>query len=347
MEEHSQKEMWITGEGDLLATQKPGVFSDLLQAARSLRKELAPDLQVEASDLINELALSLATLPRIEFSGRIRFFEFCRTLIALDLHSRLAIWKARSNVSVIHERELLSGGENSILDMMALAGTLDKMNSVQPRLAKIVELRFFCGLGIAEIASKLSISEATVKREWRLAKLWLYRELPDTESPPENSTPVPSIDESISLRGSVITLELIDPVLLLELTKHPALLQSLDWRTFEKVLAVMLEKLGYTIELQRGTKDGGIDLFAIRKSEEFGLHRYLLQAKRYSKPVGIEPVRELLFLQSHHRITKACLATTSKFTKGAWELADQYQWQLKLTDYEKLVEWLGRSAKRS
>lgn len=98
---------------------------------------------------------------------------------------------------------------------------------------------------------------------------------------------------------------------------------------------------GYEIELKRGTKDGGVDLFAIQASGIFGKQRYLLQAKRWSHAVGVELVRELLFLHSHHRVTKSCLATTSRFTKGAWELLDDYRWQLELKDYEALQEWVG------
>lgn len=142
---------------------------------------------------------------------------------------------------------------------------------------------------------------------------------------------------------SEITLDLVDPLLLDMLTKHPELLKSLEWRTFEKLLARILEDLGYEIELQRGTKDGGVDVFALKRDSVFGAHRYLLQAKRWSNAVGVEPVRELLFLHGHHRITRSCLATTSRFTSGAWELAREYAWQLELKDFDKLMEWVELS----
>jgi restriction system protein len=78
----------------------------------------------------------------------------------------------------------------------------------------------------------------------------------------------------------------------------------------------------------------------------FGPQRFLLQAKRYSNKVGIEPVRQLAFLHSHLRATKSCLATTATFTKGAWELAQQYQWQLELRDFDGLQEWIKYAAER-
>jgi hypothetical protein len=143
--------------------------------------------------------------------------------------------------------------------------------------------------------------------------------------------------------ASEITLDLVDPLLLDLLAKNPNLLKTLEWRTFEKLLARILADLGYEIELQGGTKDGGVDIFALKRDSIFGSHRYLLQAKRWSHAVGVEPVRELLFLHGHHRMTRSCLATTSRFTSGAWELARDYAWQLELRDFDKLLEWINLS----
>lgn len=147
--------------------------------------------------------------------------------------------------------------------------------------------------------------------------------------------------------NSAISLTLVDPVLLEAIAKNPKLLKSLDWRTFEKLLARILETLGYEIELQRGTKDGGVDLFALKKDSIIGPHRYLLQAKRWAGSVGVEPVREILFLHTDYRVTKSCLATTSRFTEGAWEYARSYKWWLELKDFERLQEWVGLAVKSS
>lgn len=140
-----------------------------------------------------------------------------------------------------------------------------------------------------------------------------------------------------------VHLELVDPMLLKAIEQHPTLLKSLGWRTFEEVLAEVLHRLGYEIELRRGTKDGGIDIFALKREDAFGLHRYLIQAKRWSKSVGVAPVREIMFLHNQHRITKSCLATTSSFTKGAWKLGSEFQWQLELRDLQRLQEWVKKA----
>lgn len=135
-------------------------------------------------------------------------------------------------------------------------------------------------------------------------------------------------------------LDLINYELYEAITMHPELLLSMSWRKFEIFLANVLESLGYEIELTCGTKDGGIDIVAITKQSVFGSHKYLVQAKRWSNKVGVDPVRELLFLGNHHRASKSCLATTSDFTRGAWELSRQYPWQLELRDYQGLRDWV-------
>ena len=122
-------------------------------------------------------------------------------------------------------------------------------------------------------------------------------------------------------------------------------MDTIDWRIFEEMLADMLKTFGYTIELTKRTKDGGIDVIAIKSDNDFGLHKYILQAKRYSNRVQVSPVRELLFLHDDQRASKSCLATTSTFTKGAWELADKFRWTLELKDKEGILNWIDKVIK--
>ena len=119
----------------------------------------------------------------------------------------------------------------------------------------------------------------------------------------------------------------------------------MNWRAFERLLADILESFGFEVELQRGTKDGGVDIFAIERSHPLGTQRYLLQAKKWTNAVGVEPVRQLAFLHTHYKATKSCLATTATFTRGAWELAHQYKWQIELKDYDGLVQWVRAAAR--
>lgn len=206
---------------------------------------------------------------------------------------------------------------NSVNQLMAL---VDKLHANDSHLARFAALRLFGGLTLPEISTRTGETIAKVRREWGRLKL-------EIESLADNPT------------SPLIVLP-ADDGLLRMLCSQPELMRTLDWRSFEKVLATVLERIGFEIELQKGTKDGGIDIFALRADPTLGAHRYLIQAKRWSHKVGVEPVRELLFLHSQFRATKSCLATTASFSRGAWRLAAEYRWQLELRDLAGLRDWL-------
>lgn len=200
---------------------------------------------------------------------------------------------------------------------------IERIRASDSSLARFAALRLFGGLTLVEIAKRTSSPLASVRHSWELLKAEL----------------------SIQQKTSPVAILGVDVQLLRTIQTHPELLGTLDWRSFEKVLAEVLDRLGFEIELQRGTKDGGVDIFALRGDSTFGSHRYLIQAKRWTSRVGIEPVRELLFLQEHYRVSKGCLATTARFTRGAWQLANEYKWRLELRDIEGIREWIGLALK--
>jgi DNA-directed RNA polymerase specialized sigma24 family protein len=210
---------------------------------------------------------------------------------------------------------------NITLHLSDLAQLVESAGPDYQSLLRLVSLRVIGGWSLREIAKRDGVSLDTIAEMWVRARALLH-------------------DSATANVGRIITLDLVDIRLLEVMIGDPALSGMLNWRAFERALAAIVERLGYEVELQRGTKDGGIDIIAVRRDVAFGGHRYLLQAKRWSNRVGVEAVREVLFLREHYRATKACLATTSTFTRGAWQLADEYRWQLELRDYEKLLEWL-------
>lgn len=138
----------------------------------------------------------------------------------------------------------------------------------------------------------------------------------------------------------LLRLDTIDLALYRTIQTNPELLRTMNWRKFERLLADVLETLEYEVELRKGTKDGGIDIIAVKRSDEWGDQRYLLQAKRWKDRVGVEPVERLMFLKSDFGATKCCLATTSTFTRGAWALGRDYRWELELRDYKGLRKWI-------
>lgn len=230
------------------------------------------------------------------------------------------------------ENRIIQIGTDSLHSLM----TLDEIRPpgadliLAPETARILALRLVTGLTFPEIAARLTMPVEEIHRQWALGQTVL------------TEVPMPSANDYATL----VSFDLLDTAILRAVHEHPELLRTLQPREFERLLARALDLLGYEIELGRGTKDGGVDIFAIKRDSALGHHRYLIQAKRWKHRVGIEPVRELIFLHQHYRATKSCLATTSTFTRGAWALGGEYSWQLELKDYDLLKQWLYQAARK-
>ena len=123
-------------------------------------------------------------------------------------------------------------------------------------------------------------------------------------------------------------------------------IQEMPPRHFEDLVAGVLQDSGYTVELTPLTRDGGYDIVASRQSSLLGLgpERILVQCKRWRNPVGIESVRELVFLKSHTGVSRVVLVTTSRFTSGAKRVATQHG--VDLVDGEALGAWMQSMKQR-
>ncbi|MFI5398617.1 MAG: restriction endonuclease [Candidatus Binatia bacterium] len=130
--------------------------------------------------------------------------------------------------------------------------------------------------------------------------------------------------------------------LLLFLAKHPNVLRDLDWRRFEEVVAALLEKSGFTVHLQRGTKDGGVDIIAANHVDVDNIVM-LVQCKQVRRYVGVEVVRQLHGVVQQRRATMGLVATTSYFTRSAIEFREPVAATLMLRDFNEISAWLKRS----
>ncbi len=130
------------------------------------------------------------------------------------------------------------------------------------------------------------------------------------------------------------------------LAKHPELLYTLEPRKFEELVAEIFRDKGYNVELTPKTRDGGKDIYAIRK-EPFGSLLYVIECKRYasSNKVGVEVVRGLYGVTQAEKATMGIIATTSTFTSTALDFAAPLKYQLSLRDYDALQEWLSEYSK--
>jgi RNA polymerase sigma factor (TIGR02999 family) len=174
---------WGTGSDAALDELMPLVYSELRTiAAGQLRGERA-DHTLQATALVNEAFLRLINQDRVLWQNRGHFFAVAAKAmrrILVDHARRRSARKRGGN----DRRVPLDGVDIAVaaeVDLLELEGSLSRLEALDPRQARIVELRFFAGCTMEEVAETLGISVSTAKRQWRLARVWLRGEL-DRES---------------------------------------------------------------------------------------------------------------------------------------------------------------------
>jgi len=138
----------------------------------------------------------------------------------------------------------------------------------------------------------------------------------------------------------------VDEHLIRYFSEHPEEIKTMNRRLFEEMIAELFKGFGYEVELTKQTRDGGIDIIAIKDLEVSV--KYIIQAKRptLEKPVGIDPVRALYGVKSDEKATKAILATTTYFTRDANLFFERHEWELEPRDYEGIMKWIKQYLKQ-
>ena len=174
---------WKDGNREALDRLIPVVYDELRTlASRQLAREWRHD-RLQTTTVVNEAYIKLFAQRDVDWQNRGHFFA-----IAAQLMRRILVDHARRELREKHgggavHIELADAQSKAtepsldVLDALALDTALQKLEALDPDQGRIVELRFFGGLTVEETASVLGISPATVKREWAVAKGWLYREL--------------------------------------------------------------------------------------------------------------------------------------------------------------------------
>jgi RNA polymerase sigma factor (TIGR02999 family) len=187
-------ERWSGGDERALDQLLQWVVRDLKKmAARHLGAERAGHT-LQPTALVNETYLRLVGQRRVLWKNRAQFFALAATLMRRVLidHARARAARKRAGRRVTLESGVDIGvpPERGI-DALALDDALRRLEKMAPRQARIVEMRFFSGLSVEEVAAALDVSAATVKADWALARAWLYRELAsrDEGDPPSRATP--------------------------------------------------------------------------------------------------------------------------------------------------------------
>jgi RNA polymerase sigma-70 factor, ECF subfamily len=174
---------WTGGDRDALARVLPLVYAELRRiAARQLSSEDAAH-SIDPTDLVHALYLELVEQRRATWLNRTQFFavvaQMMRRILVDHARARLAAKRGGTTVTV-SLASLVSdpaAAETPVSDVLSIDRALERLAARDSEHARIVELRFFAGLSIEETADVLERSPATVKRAWRVAKAWLFREL--------------------------------------------------------------------------------------------------------------------------------------------------------------------------
>jgi len=158
----------------------PLVYRELRRIAASYLRHESPQHTLEPTALVHEAWLRLAKLPEMDWQSRSHFFAVCATVMRRILvdHARASHARKRGDSwdAVTIDEAVLPSPERAP-EILALDEALVRLNALDARQAKIVELRFFAGMTEEEAGAALGISARTVKRDWRIAKAWLYKEL--------------------------------------------------------------------------------------------------------------------------------------------------------------------------
>ena len=171
---------WTRGEEAALDELTPLVHSELRRLARAYLRRERDGHTLQTDALVNEAYVRLIDLSRVEWRDRNHFFALAARLMRRILvdYARSRNYQKRGGDA--RRVPLDDAGDISIergTNLVALDDALAVLATVDTRKAQVVELRFFGGLSVAEIAGTLAVSQQTVLRDWRLAKMWLLREL--------------------------------------------------------------------------------------------------------------------------------------------------------------------------
>lgn len=185
---------WRAGDRDALDRLIPQVYAELRRLAHHfMRAERAGHL-LQTTALVNEAYLRMVDVTRVSWQNRAHFFAVAAQLmrrVLVDAARERDARKRGGDIQFAPLQDVEAPGGERFVDLVALDEALERLAHLDPRKARVVELRYFGGLDVAETAEVLAVSSDTVMRDWKMARLWLYRELKDLagQSGPPESVP--------------------------------------------------------------------------------------------------------------------------------------------------------------
>jgi RNA polymerase sigma factor (TIGR02999 family) len=170
------------GRGDQAAFDQlaPLVYEELRRIARQHMGRERGGHTLQPTALVNEAYLRLIDIKRIQWQNRQHFFAMAARImrrVLVDAARARGVRKRGGGAPTVSLNAALDVSKEPDRDLVELDDALNELSVVDPRKAQVVEMRYFGGLSVEETADALQVSSGTVMRDWRLAKVWLLREL--------------------------------------------------------------------------------------------------------------------------------------------------------------------------
>lgn len=171
---------WSAGNKAALEALTPLVYDELRKLARRYLSRERKDHTLQSTALVHEAYLKLIDQKNVRWQNRAHFFamaaQIMRRVLVDMARARGRAKRGRGQVHV----SLSDAGDLAVVertDIVALDEALTSLEAIDPRKCRVIEMRFFGGLSLQETADALNVSVATVRRDWSMARAWLYREL--------------------------------------------------------------------------------------------------------------------------------------------------------------------------
>ena len=171
---------WGQGEQEALEKLTPLVYDELHRMAHQYMAREQPGHILQTTALVNEVYVRLVDVRQVNWQNRAHFLAVCARMMRRILtdYARSRNYQKRGgaaqHVSLEHAEAVLPVED---ADLVGLDQALERLAAFDSRKSQVVELRFFGGLSVRETAEVLKVSEESILRDWRLAKLWLVREM--------------------------------------------------------------------------------------------------------------------------------------------------------------------------
>jgi RNA polymerase sigma factor (TIGR02999 family) len=171
---------WAGGDRDALEHLTPRVYEELRRIAGHFMQDERPGKSIQTTALVHEAYLKLIDVNNVDWQHRAHFFAISAQImrrILLDRARRRVAAKRGGPAQRVNLDEAPDVGSSRAREVIALDDALTGLEKIDPRKARVIELRFFAGLSVEETAAVLKVSADTVLRDWRLARAWLQSEI--------------------------------------------------------------------------------------------------------------------------------------------------------------------------